>query len=31
MDLDEVNDNILTSLEELKTQIAELKSGTLTS
>lgn len=31
MDLDEVNDNILTSLEELKTQIAELKSGTQTS
>lgn len=31
MDLDEVNDNILTSLEELKTQIAELKSCTQTS
>lgn len=31
MDLDEVNDNILTSLEELKTQIAELKNGTQTS
>ena len=31
MDLDEVNDNILTSLEELKMQIADLKSSSQSS